>query len=47
MKPGETGTVQAVLLVPDELGVPVDEGTEFELREGHTVVATGIIQKYL
>jgi translation elongation factor EF-Tu-like GTPase len=44
MRPGETGTVQAFLLSPDGLGVPVDEGTEFELREGHTVVATGVFR---
>ena len=47
MSPGETGTVQAFLLSPDGLGVPVAEGTEFELREGHTVIATGVVQGYL
>ena len=47
MAPGQTGTVQAFLLSPEGLGVPVDEGAKFELREGHTVIATGVIQKYL
>ena len=45
--PGEAGTVQAFLLFPDSLGVPVPEGTEFELREGYKVVARGVIQEYL
>jgi hypothetical protein len=47
MAPGETGSVQAFLLFPDALGAPVSEGMEFELREGHTVVAKGVIQEYL
>jgi len=47
MAPGETGTVEAFLLSPEGLGIPVDEGAEFELREGHTVVAMGVIQEYL
>jgi len=47
MAPGETGTVKALFLAPGTLGVPVDEGAEFELQEGLRVVATGVIQKYL
>ena len=46
MKPGESGVVHGLLLHPEEVGVPVGKGTEFELREGHKVVATGIIQEY-
>jgi hypothetical protein len=44
MAPGESGTVEAVLLFSDALGVTVTEGAAFELREGHTVIARGIIR---
>jgi elongation factor Tu len=47
MAPGDAGTVEAVLLFPDALGVPVTEGATFELREGHTVIARGLIQAIL
>ena len=47
MAPGETGMVRAFLLAPELLGVPVDEGAEFELYEGGRAIATGVIQKYL
>jgi len=47
MVPGESGTVEAFLLFPDALGVPVTAGTAFELREGHTVIARGVIQNFV
>jgi hypothetical protein len=47
MAPGEGGIVQAFLLVPDGIGVPVVAGTQFELREGAKVVAHGTVKEYL
>jgi len=42
--PGANCIVQAHLIAPDEVGVPVQAGTEFELHEGNTVIARGAIE---
>jgi elongation factor Tu len=47
MAPGATGVVEATLLVPECLGAPLDLGTEFTLREGHRMIACGVIEEYI
>ena len=47
MAPGQTGMVEATLLNPDGLEAPVGQGTEFTLREGDRMIASGVIEEYL
>ncbi len=47
MAPGESGDVEAFLLHPEGLGVPVVAGMKFELREGWKIVGRGAIEEFL